>query len=129
MKQKYLSIFLIVNLLLIGCAGLQTVSKYNSITPSTVDVNGKCFQVYLDRLSNSAYVDECPLASAANSYIEGLTLGIVDTTPSQESHTKALKTLFAKEYLDCEPSGYPFKIGDGMGGSYGYEFQFKCGGI
>ena len=35
----------VIMLTIMGCAGMQTVSKYNYVQPEQEDVNGKCFQV------------------------------------------------------------------------------------
>jgi hypothetical protein len=120
-----------IMLTVMGCAGMQTVSKYNYVQPEQVDVNGKCFQVrvlppVLDS-STTAYVDICPAASFATSYIEGLTLGLLDTTPSKEKHEEALRQYFKNNSRDCEVQPpYSSYISDGMGGSLGYEVRFEC---
>lgn len=126
MKLKNISLLILSSVFLISCAGIETVSQYNNSPVKKVDVNGKCFQVFLKTSTNSAYVDECPAASFAKSYIEGLTLGIVDTTPPEESHVQALETLLKQENMNCEIDKYPFKIKDGMGGSLGYEIKYIC---
>lgn len=126
MKLKNISLLLLSSVFLISCAGMSTVSQYNNSPEKKVEVNGKCFQIYLKTSTNSAYINECPAASFAKSYFEGLTLGIVDTTPPEESHTQALKILLEQEGMNCEVDEYPFKIKDGMGGSYGYEIKYIC---
>ena len=126
MKFKNISLLILSSVFLISCAGIETVSQYNNSPVKKVDVNGKCFQVFLKTSTNSAYVNECPAASFAKSYIEGLTLGIVDTTPPEESHVQALETLLKQENMNCEIDKYPFKIKDGMGGSLGYEIKYIC---
>ena len=50
----------------------------------------------------------------------------VDTTPSEESHVQALVNFFEQKDMDCEVDKYPFKVRDGMGGSYGYELKYSC---
>ena len=126
MKLKNISLIILSSVFLISCAGIDTVSQYNNSPVKKVDVNGKCFQVFLKTSTNSAYVDECPAASFAKSYFEGMTLGIVDTSPSEESHVKAFETFLEQEKMDCKIDKYPFKIKDGMGGSYGYELKYSC---
>ena len=126
MKLKNISLLILSSVFLISCAGIDTVSQYNNSPVKKVDVNGKCFQVFLKTSTNSAYINECPAASFAKSYFEGLTLGIVDTTPPEESHTQALKILLEQEGMNCEVDKYPFKIKDGMGGSLGYEIKYIC---
>jgi hypothetical protein len=126
MNIKNTSLLILSLIILGGCAGFDTVSKYNSVKPDRVDVNGKCYFVYLMTGSQSALVDECPAAAASKAFVEGLTFGIVDTTPSEESHIKALENLFAQKSMDCEAGKYPFKVRDGMGGSYGYELKYSC---
>ena len=65
-------------------------------------------------------------AAASKAFVEGLTWGIVDTTPSEASHVQALRNLFEQKGMDCEVGKYPFKVRDGMGGSYGYELDYSC---
>ena len=125
-----------IMLTIIGCAGIQTVSKYNYVQPEQVDVNGKCFQVRVlppvldldsSNTSNTAYVDICPAASFATSYLEGLTFGLLDTTAPKESHEEALRQYFKNSNKDCEVlTPYSNYISDGMGGSLGYEVRFDC---
>lgn len=105
---------------------MDTVSQYNSIKAEKVDVGGKCFSVQLKSGNQSALVDECPAAAASKAFVEGLTWGIVDTTPSEASHVQALRNLFEQKGMDCEVGKYPFKVRDGMGGSYGYELKYSC---
>ena len=105
---------------------MDTVSQYSSIKAEKVDVDGKCFSVQLKSGNQSALVDECPAAAASKAFVEGLTFGIVDTTPSEESHVQALVNFFEQKDMDCEVDKYPFKVRDGMGGSYGYELKYSC---
>jgi len=126
MKLKNISLLVLSSVLLIGCAGISTVSQYNETPAEKVDVNGKCFQVSLKPSIQSAYIDECPGAAFAKSYFEGLTLGIVDTTPAEYLHIQALEILLKEKNMDCEIDKYPFKIKDGMGGSLGYEIKYIC---
>jgi len=126
MNIKNTSLLIFSLVILVGCAGMDTVSQYNSIKAEKVDVDGKCFSVQLKSGNQSALVDECPAAAASKAFVEGLTWGIVDTTPSEESHIQALINLFAQKDMDCEVDKYPFKVRDGMGGSYGYELKYSC---
>lgn len=116
-----------VLLLIASCAGIQTVSKYNYIQPVNVQVDGKCFRAYPKLDANTIYVDECPLASAGKAYLEGLTLGLVDTTPPKDMHERAALEYLKQNNLDCEII-YPntYYISDSMGGSYGYEIYLVC---
>lgn len=124
LKNNLALIFSVV--FLVGCAGMDTVSQYSSIKAEKVDVDGKCFSVQLKSGNQSALVDECPAAAASKAFVEGLTWGIVDTTPSEESHVQALVNFFEQKDMDCEVGKYPFKVRDGMGGSYGYELKYSC---
>ena len=93
MFSKNFSFVAILILVLSSCAGIQTVSKYDGIAAVPVDVDGKCFSVYPYLANNTIYVNECPFASAGKSYLEGLTLGLVDTTPPKESHEKSCSSI------------------------------------
>ena len=126
MNIKNTSLLIFSLVILVGCAGMDTVSQYNSIKAEKVDVDGKCFSVQLKSGNQSALVDECPAAAASKAFVEGLTWGIVDTTPSEESHVQALVNFFEQKDMDCEVDKYPFKVRDGMGGSYGYELKYSC---
>lgn len=126
MNIKNTSLLIFSLVILVGCAGMDTVSQYNSIKAEKVDVDGKCFSVQLKSGNQSALVDECPAAAASKAFVEGLTWGIVDTTPSEESHVQALVNFFDQKDMDCEVDKYPFKVRDGMGGSYGYELKYSC---
>lgn len=124
-----IKIFLIVSfsLFLISCAGIQTVSKYNSAPSAEILLEGKCFVVRVLTSSNTAHVDECTAMAAAKSAIEGFTFGLYDSTLPKESHEQALIQHFEQQKRDCsiEPA-YTNRIGDGMGGSHGYEVRFNC---
>ena len=96
-----LPLFAVLIVLLSSCAGIQTVSKYDGIKPVQVDVSGKCFSVFPYLVNNTIYVNECPFASAGKSYLEGLTLGLVDTTPPKESHEKAAQNYLETANQDC----------------------------
>lgn len=126
MNIKNTSLLIFSLVILVGCAGMDTVSQYSSIKAEKVDVDGKCFSVQLKSGNQSALVDECPAAAASKAFVEGLTWGIVDTTPSEESHVQALVNFFEQKDMDCEVDKYPFKVRDGMGGSYGYELKYSC---
>lgn len=123
---KQLSVITLV-LLVASCAGIQTVSKYNYVQPVQVNVDGKCFQAYPKISEGTIYVDECPLASAGKAYLEGLTLGLVDTTPPKDMHERAALEYLKQNNLDCEIV-YPntYYISDSLGGSYGYEIYLIC---
>jgi len=127
MFAKNFSFVAILILVLSSCAGIQTVSKYDGIAAVPVDVDGKCFSVYPYLANNTIYVNECPFASAGKSYLEGLTLGLVDTTPPKESHEKAAQAYLKQANQDCEII-YPntYYISDSLGGSYGYEISVLC---
>ena len=106
---------------------IDVINGFGKIKPGKkVDVDGKCFSVQLKSGNQSALVDECPAAAASKAFVEGLTWGIVDTTPSEESHVQALVNFFEQKDMDCEVDKYPFKVRDGMGGSYGYELKYSC---
>ena len=115
------------SLFLVGCAGIQTVSKYNSAPSAEISLDGKCFVVRLLTSSNTAHVDECTAMAVAKSALEGFTLGLYDSTLPKESHEQALIQHFEQQKRDCtiEPA-YTNRIGDGMGGSHGYEVRFYC---
>jgi hypothetical protein len=127
MMSKNFSLFAVLMIVLSSCAGIQTVSKYDGIAAISVDVDGKCFSVYPYIANNTIYVNECPFASAGKSYIEGLTFGLVDTTPPKESHEKAALNYLESTKQDCEII-YPntYYISDSLGGSYGYEISVNC---
>ena len=127
MMSKNFSLFAVLMIVLSSCAGIQTVSKYDGIKAVQVDVSGKCFSVYPYLANNTIYVNECPFASAGKSYLEGLTLGLVDTTPPKESHEKAAQNYLESTKQDCEII-YPntYYISDSLGGSYGYEISINC---
>ena len=38
----------------------------------------------------------------------------------------SLVNFFEQKDMDCEVDKYPFKVRDGMGGSYGYELKYSC---
>lgn len=123
-RQLTLFAFLLV---VASCAGLQTVSKYNYVQPVRVDVDGKCFNAYPKINEGTIYVDECPLAAAGKSFVEGLTFGTVDTTPPKDMHERAALEYLKQNNLDCEIV-YPntYYISDSLGGSYGYEIYLIC---
>ena len=129
MFSKNFSFVAILILVLSSCAGIQTVSKYDGNAAVPVDVDGKCFSVYPYLANNNIYiyVNECPFASAVKSYLEGLTLGLVDTTPPKESHVKAAQAYLKQANKDCEII-YPntYYTSDSLGGSYGYEISVLC---
>ena len=126
-QRKNIFIAAIFALTLVSCAGLQTVSQYNNIQPVQVDVGGKCFAVSYLPSNSTMYVNVCPFSNAASSYFEGLTLGIVDTTPSQQSHEEAAKQYIKNQGIDCKiDTYYSSRISDGMGGSHGYEVKVNC---
>ena len=83
MKKERTLLLMVVIVTLTSCAGMQTVSQYNGIAPEKVDVNGKCFQIYLKTFSQSAYVDECPMAAIGKAYLEGATFGIIGPVRSR----------------------------------------------
>jgi hypothetical protein len=125
--MKKITTLLSLTFFLYGCAGLQTLSKYDNTKPVRIDVDGKCYSVTLPPTSSTAYVDECPAASVAKSAIEGFTFGLYDSTPPKESHEKALKIHLQQQGKNCDiDPAFSNRIGDGMGGSYGYEVSFKC---
>ena len=127
MMIKNIFILAAFGVFLISCAGLQTVSQYNYIKPVQVDVSGKCFAVSYLESKSSMWVNVCPVSDAGSAFVEGLTLGIVDTTPPQKSHEEAAKKYIQKEGLDCTvDSLMTFRISDGMGGSHGYEVKVNC---
>lgn len=123
-------IAIFLGLLLTSCAGIQTVSHYEKASggvSTKVLSNGKNFTVLDDKENSAAMVQEGFAADFGKAIVEGLTFGIADLTASNSLYHNAM-SVYLEEHKDVQcritESNY---VSDGLGGSYGYEFFYRCG--
>ena len=121
------SILMLLCLIFVGCAGLQTASEYDRNT-NLIKVNfeGKEFYVQDNETKSSALVTESYGTDFIKGLFEGLTLTLVDLTASVGKFEGAMKNyLVTYKNNDCEITRSNF-ISDGIGGGIGYEIFYKC---
>lgn len=122
-------VLLIFSLLIIsGCAGIQTSYYYdmNSENKTSVEYQGKLFNILDDTDKSSALVTEDMATDIFKSFVEGLTLSIADfTAPVSMFEGAVMMYLDENKNKKCEITRSNF-ISDGLGGGIGYEIFYKC---
>ena len=120
-------ILILLCLVFVSCAGLQTASEYDRNTNIiSVNFEGKTFYVQDNEIKSSALVSESFGTDFMKGLFEGLTLTLVDLTAPVGKFEGAMKNyLVTYKNSDCEITRSNF-ISDGIGGGIGYEIFYKC---